>query len=55
MKVRAFGESQMTARATVTNRGHARVKRAILPAATADIHHNGNTPFLGEDDAGLEK
>ena len=42
-------------RATVTNRGHARVKRAILPAATADLHHNGSAPFPGDTDAGLEK
>ena len=29
-----------------------RVKRAILPAATTDFHHNGSTPFLGDTAVG---
>ena len=45
----------VTVRATETNRGHARVKRAILPTATGELHHNGRAPFLGDNDTGLEK
>ena len=58
MKARAFSKpkaEKMTVRATVTNRGKARVKRAILPAATDELRHNGSVPFLGDKVAGIEK
>lgn len=40
-------------RATVTNRDHARVKRAILPAATVDLHDMETLPC--DKATGLEK
>lgn len=29
--------------------------KAILPAATAELHHNGDTPFLGDKVAGIDR
>jgi hypothetical protein len=45
-KDKAFAAMRMTVRATVTNRGKARVKRAILPAATAEFTTMDTLLFL---------
>jgi len=52
---KASKPKEATVRATVTNRGKARVKRAILPAATDELRHNGSVPFLGDKASGIEK
>lgn len=66
MVLRESGGSDLsdTVRATVTKRvaPRATTKRlgasqeaAILPAATDDLHHNGDVPYPGDKAAGLEK
>ncbi len=55
-----------TVRATVTNRVAPsettkllgipmKIGRVILPAATADFHHNGDVPYLGDNAAGTRE
>ena len=48
----------MTVRATETSRcssNRHRVKRAILPAATDELHHNGHDPFFGDKASGIRE
>jgi hypothetical protein len=32
-----------------------KIGTAILPAATADFHHNGDVPYLGDKAAGIRE
>lgn len=45
----------MTVRATETSPDLSGVKRAILPAATDELHHNVSTGFFGDNDAGIDR